>query len=154
VGDLSGKHGTIPAGQSTFETSYVDLYASTNEGLGSFFGNRSIVIHHSVNSSRITCANFELTTLPGDGDDGEGEDGGEDDGEDDGASPCSVCQQPSATPSFVPSGIETTTTPAPSTTTQAPGSQTSVVTAGAAGLRAGIVGAGAAVVGAAALFML
>lgn len=57
VGDLSGKHGAIPADIGTWETSYVDLYASTREGIGAFFGNRSFVIHYP-NKTRITCASF------------------------------------------------------------------------------------------------
>ncbi|KAL2125828.1 hypothetical protein VTI74DRAFT_2577 [Chaetomium olivicolor] len=57
VGDLSGKHGAIPADQDAWETSYVDLYASTAEGTGAFFGNRSLVIHYP-NKTRITCASF------------------------------------------------------------------------------------------------
>lgn len=40
--------------------SYLELYASTQSGLGAFFGNRSIVIHTS-NATRLTCANFTLT---------------------------------------------------------------------------------------------
>ena len=40
---------------------YVDLYASTKQGLGSFLGNRSINIHSS-NTTRLTCASFVLTT--------------------------------------------------------------------------------------------
>jgi len=40
--------------------SYLELYASTQSGLGAFFGNRSIVIHTS-NATRLTCANFSLT---------------------------------------------------------------------------------------------
>jgi hypothetical protein len=57
VGDLSGKHGAIPADQDSWETSYVELYASTLEGIGAFFGNRSIAIHYP-NKTRITCASF------------------------------------------------------------------------------------------------
>ncbi|KEY66161.1 hypothetical protein S7711_05330 [Stachybotrys chartarum IBT 7711] len=57
VGDLSGKHGSIEAGP--FSATYVDNFASTLEGIGAFFGNRSIVIHYA-NSTRLTCANFEL----------------------------------------------------------------------------------------------
>lgn len=41
----------------TFTASYVDLYASTQEGIGAFFGNRSIVVH-AADKSRIACANF------------------------------------------------------------------------------------------------
>lgn len=39
--------------------SYVDLYASTKEGIGAFFGNRSIVFH-TANTTRLNCANFTL----------------------------------------------------------------------------------------------
>lgn len=41
--------------------SFLDLYLSSAEGPGSFFGNRSIVIHTS-NATRLTCANFTLST--------------------------------------------------------------------------------------------
>lgn len=57
VGDLSGKHGAIPTNVSEWETSYIDLYASTLQGIGAFFGNRSLVIHYP-NLTRITCASF------------------------------------------------------------------------------------------------
>ncbi|KAA8570188.1 hypothetical protein MFRU_005g03090 [Monilinia fructicola] len=57
VGDLSGKHGKITS--DPFQASYVDEFASTLPGLGSFFGNRSLVIHFG-NKTRITCANFTL----------------------------------------------------------------------------------------------
>ncbi|KAI4152223.1 MAG: hypothetical protein LQ341_000744 [Variospora aurantia] len=58
-GDLAGKHGNITT--SSFQTAYLDLYLSTAQGPGSFFGNRSIVIHTS-NTTRLTCANFTLTS--------------------------------------------------------------------------------------------
>ncbi|KAK3695332.1 superoxide dismutase [Podospora appendiculata] len=58
VGDLSGKHGKIPGGADPFVVTYTDLYASTLEGIGAFFGNRSLVVHFA-NKTRITCANFE-----------------------------------------------------------------------------------------------
>ena len=58
VGDLSGKHAEIPEGQAEYHTSYVDLYASTLEGIGAFFGNRSIVFHYA-NKTRVSCASFE-----------------------------------------------------------------------------------------------
>ncbi|PBP28277.1 superoxide dismutase [Diplocarpon rosae] len=69
TGDLSGKHGKIT--QDPFVASYSDGFASTLEGIGAFFGNRSFVIHFA-NKTRITCANFALeatntstpTTLP------------------------------------------------------------------------------------------
>jgi hypothetical protein len=57
VGDLSGKHGSIQS--DPFEAHYLDLYASTKEGIGAFFGNRSIVIHYA-NKTRLTCANFAM----------------------------------------------------------------------------------------------
>ena len=44
--------------------SYVDLYASTEAGLGAFLGNRSINVHTS-NATRLTCANFTLTSGSG-----------------------------------------------------------------------------------------
>ncbi|KAL8745897.1 MAG: hypothetical protein Q9190_002014 [Brigantiaea leucoxantha] len=58
-GDLAGKHGNITT--SPFQISFLDLYLSTAAGPGSFFGNRSIVIHTS-NTTRLTCANFTLTS--------------------------------------------------------------------------------------------
>lgn len=58
VGDLSGKHGRISVAKGErFMAKYRDPYVSTQEGLGSFFGNRSIVIH-ARNGTRLTCANF------------------------------------------------------------------------------------------------
>ena len=57
VGDLSGKWGTITS--DPFEATYVDDYASLVPGLGSFFGNRSFVLHFQ-NKTRITCANFAV----------------------------------------------------------------------------------------------
>ncbi|KAK4695248.1 hypothetical protein P7C71_g2473, partial [Lecanoromycetidae sp. Uapishka_2] len=59
VGDLTGKHGNITT--SPFQAAYLDLYVSTEAGLGSFLGNRSINIHTS-NTTRLTCANFTLTS--------------------------------------------------------------------------------------------
>ncbi|MCJ1364634.1 hypothetical protein MMC16_003748 [Acarospora aff. strigata] len=58
VGDLAGKHGNITS--NPFQVAYLELFASTQPGLGAFFGNRSIVIHTS-NATRLTCANFSLT---------------------------------------------------------------------------------------------
>jgi len=57
VGDLSGKYGKITS--DPFQASYVDEFASTLPGLGSFFGNRSLTLHFG-NTTRITCANFTL----------------------------------------------------------------------------------------------
>lgn len=59
VGDLAGKHGNITT--SPFTASYVDPYVSSASGVGSFFGNRSIVIHTS-NTTRLTCASFVLSS--------------------------------------------------------------------------------------------
>lgn len=55
VGDLSGKHGNITG---DIDATYTDNFASLKEGIGAFFGNRSIVVHFG-NKTRITCANFE-----------------------------------------------------------------------------------------------
>ncbi|RTE76047.1 hypothetical protein BHE90_009479 [Fusarium euwallaceae] len=55
VGDLSGKHGKIDS--DPFEAEYIDYYASTKEGIGAFFGNRSFVLHYA-NKTRLSCANF------------------------------------------------------------------------------------------------
>jgi len=57
VGDLSGKHGKIIS--DPFTASYSDDFASTVDGIGAFFGNRSITLHFG-NTTRITCANFTL----------------------------------------------------------------------------------------------
>ncbi|CAD6503830.1 BgTH12-05575 [Blumeria graminis f. sp. triticale] len=63
VGDLSGKHGKITS--DPFKASYSEEFASTTTGLGSFFGNRSIVVHSS-DKTRIACANFTLAGAVGD----------------------------------------------------------------------------------------
>ncbi|KAF4455400.1 hypothetical protein F53441_2189 [Fusarium austroafricanum] len=55
VGDLSGKFGKITS--DPFKAEYTDAYASTKEGIGAFFGNRSFVLHYA-NKTRLTCANF------------------------------------------------------------------------------------------------
>lgn len=57
VGDLSGKYGKVTS--DPFQAFYVDEFASTLPGLGSFFGNRSLTVHFG-NTTRITCANFTL----------------------------------------------------------------------------------------------
>jgi hypothetical protein len=53
--------------------SYLELYASTEQGVGSFFGNRSIVVHTN-NKTRLNCANFSLVagTQPSSGGSGSG----------------------------------------------------------------------------------
>jgi hypothetical protein len=60
VGDLSGKHGKITS--DPFSATYIDTYASLVPGIGSFFGNRSFVLHFG-NTTKITCASFWL--VPG-----------------------------------------------------------------------------------------
>lgn len=55
VGDLSGKHGKVAG--DPFSATYTDDYASLARGLGSFLGNRSVVLH-AADKARITCANF------------------------------------------------------------------------------------------------
>ncbi|KAK2610849.1 hypothetical protein N8I77_004244 [Diaporthe amygdali] len=55
VGDLSGKHGNITG--TSIDATYTDNFASLEQGIGAFFGNRSIVVHFG-NKTRITCANF------------------------------------------------------------------------------------------------
>jgi hypothetical protein len=61
VGDLSGKHGKITS--DPFSATYIDDYASLVPGIGSFFGNRSFVVHFA-NTTRITCANFAMVSGP------------------------------------------------------------------------------------------
>ncbi|EFR01558.1 cu-Zn superoxide dismutase [Nannizzia gypsea CBS 118893] len=64
-GDLSGKHGKIDvSGDEHFMAKYHELYVATQQGLGTFFGNRSIVIH-AKNGTRLTCANFALVDHSG-----------------------------------------------------------------------------------------
>jgi hypothetical protein len=57
AGDLAGKHGNITS--TSFSASYLDLYLSTNASSSYFFGDKSIVIH-SMNTTRLTCANFSM----------------------------------------------------------------------------------------------
>lgn len=139
VGDLSGKFGEIrPEEDGTWETTYTDLYSSTLEGLGSFFGNRSIVFHYP-NKTRISCANFEKV---------------------EGGVSSSATVLPTVTGNgsytILPTGgVSTTTGGGPSTTSDA-GAGTETTTSpplsGAAGLRGSAVGA--LVVGAVVMFML
>jgi hypothetical protein len=58
VGDLSGKHGTIPA-LPGFSANYSDKYVSLTPGTPAFLGDRSIVLHYA-NKTRIACANFNF----------------------------------------------------------------------------------------------
>jgi len=68
VGDLSGKHGKID--NVPYMKEYVDLYASTKEGIGAYLGNRSIVIHAGdEKKTRIACANIQLVEVEDDHED-------------------------------------------------------------------------------------
>ena len=58
IGDLAGKHGKIMSAP-TFSTSYVEPYLSTDPSSPYFFGSLSVVIH-SMNTTRLTCANFMM----------------------------------------------------------------------------------------------
>lgn len=55
VGDLSGKHGTIPG--TSYSTSYFDQYLSLNPSNPAFLGGLSVVVHLN-NLTRIACANI------------------------------------------------------------------------------------------------
>ncbi|KAK4205334.1 superoxide dismutase [Triangularia verruculosa] len=142
VGDLSGKFGAIvPEEDGTWETTYTDLYSSTLEGIGAFFGNRSIVFHYP-NKTRISCANFEKV-----------EDGGVS------SSVVTVLPTPTGNGSYTilpTGGVSTSTTggDGPSTTTSGGAEQptTSAPISGAGGLRSSA--AGALVLGAVVMFML
>lgn len=59
VGDLAGKHGGKITTPGNFSTSFVDPYLSVEEGSAGFFGGLSFVLH-SGNTTRLTCANFEM----------------------------------------------------------------------------------------------
>ncbi|KAK0673293.1 superoxide dismutase [Cercophora samala] len=145
VGDLSGKFGEIrPEEDGTWETTYTDLYSSTLEGIGAFFGNRSIVFHYP-NKTRISCANFEKVEGGGDG----------------GVSSSSVTVLPSVTPTgngsftILPTGgVSTTTGGGPSTTSDggAAGPTTSAPLSGGSGLRSSALGV--VVLGVVMVFML
>lgn len=57
AGDLAGKHGGKIATPGNFSTSFVEPYLSTQQGSAYFFGGLSFVLH-SMNTTRLTCANF------------------------------------------------------------------------------------------------
>ncbi|KAI1188753.1 superoxide dismutase [Nemania serpens] len=61
VGDLSGKYGKITS--DPFTAKFHDNFTALNEGPGSYFLNRSVVVHFA-NKTRITCANFEVQSTP------------------------------------------------------------------------------------------
>lgn len=140
-GDLSGKYGDIPEGKDTFEASYTDPFVSTLEGLGSFFGNRSIVFHYA-NKTRVSCASFEKVTQGGAGGSS--------------AAPSeSACSTDAGHPH--PTGHANTTTTL-STGGSAPtgATPTRPATLGSAGqnLQVGVAGAGVIAFAAAIMFML
>ncbi|KAI0525988.1 superoxide dismutase [Xylaria bambusicola] len=62
VGDLSGKYGKITA--DPFKAKFHDDFTAMKEGPGSYFLNRSIVVHFA-NKTRITCANFTVLRCAG-----------------------------------------------------------------------------------------
>ncbi|KAI0596264.1 superoxide dismutase [Biscogniauxia sp. FL1348] len=57
VGDQSGKYGKITS--DPFTATFHDDFTSLTEGVGSYFANRSFVIHFA-NKTRISCANFAI----------------------------------------------------------------------------------------------
>lgn len=59
VGDLAGKHGGKIMAENNFTTSFVDAYLSTDPNSDAFFGGLGFVIH-TGNTTRLTCANFEM----------------------------------------------------------------------------------------------
>lgn len=66
VGDLAGKHGGKITTPGNFSTSFVDPYLSVQQGSPGFFGGLGFVLH-SGNTTRLTCANFELVGGAGNG---------------------------------------------------------------------------------------
>ncbi|KAK5628305.1 hypothetical protein RRF57_004020 [Xylaria bambusicola] len=62
VGDLSGKYGKITS--DPFRARFHDDFTAMKEGPGSYFLNRSIVVHFA-NKTRITCANFTVLRCAG-----------------------------------------------------------------------------------------
>jgi hypothetical protein len=61
VGDLSGKYGKITS--DPFHVKFHDDFTSMSQGPGSYFLNRSLVVHFA-NKTRITCANFATLDSP------------------------------------------------------------------------------------------
>ncbi|TKA78496.1 hypothetical protein B0A55_01994 [Friedmanniomyces simplex] len=64
VGDLAGKHGNIT--MTNFVTQYADPFLSTDPSSPAFFGDKSVVVHTS-NTTRITCANFQMMSASSNG---------------------------------------------------------------------------------------
>ncbi|KAI1276130.1 superoxide dismutase [Xylaria sp. FL0933] len=63
IGDLSGKYGKITS--DPYKAKFHDDFTAMSEGPGSYFLNRSIVVHFA-NKTRITCANFTVLRCSGD----------------------------------------------------------------------------------------
>ncbi|KAI1295826.1 superoxide dismutase [Xylaria venustula] len=63
VGDLSGKYGKITS--DPYKAKFHDDFTAMYEGPGSYFLNRSLVVHFA-NKTRITCANFTSLRCSGD----------------------------------------------------------------------------------------
>lgn len=58
---LSGKYGTVPEiikHTQVFRELYEDTFLSWRSDQPNFFANRSVVIHNSINKTRIACANI------------------------------------------------------------------------------------------------
>ncbi|CAN8098752.1 unnamed protein product [Discula destructiva] len=119
VGDLSGKHGKVELnGSATYLATYIDDFASTVDGIGAFFGNRSFVFHFG-NTTRITCANFVAVRASS--------------AACNGSSPTTVTGRPTAT--GFPSNSSTTSPPATVVTAAAYANSAKAMAAvGAAGL--------------------
>lgn len=102
-----------------FTATFTDKYASTLEGIGAFFGNRSLVFHYA-NKTRISCANFKKVQ------------GGSGDGSKPITDDCS--SSTTAASSTLPTSAPVTTPPTmPTNATGTPTPRTSLpVTAGAA----------------------
>lgn len=59
MGDLAGKHGGKITTASEFQTAFTDAYLSTDPSSAAFFGGLGFVVH-TGNTTRLTCANFEM----------------------------------------------------------------------------------------------
>ncbi|KAK0733483.1 superoxide dismutase [Lasiosphaeria miniovina] len=129
VGDLSGKHGSIPAGCDTWTGLYIDPYVTTLEGLGSYFGNRSFVFHYA-NKTRITCASFEPLDIGGGGGGGSSS-----------TSSSLTLSPPYSTVSSAPSSSVGGNATIPLTTTLPTGPPSPIATASGSSLRVGSAGA-------------
>ncbi|KAF3922478.1 hypothetical protein AA313_de0208227 [Arthrobotrys entomopaga] len=65
VGDLSGKHGDLPAEatqDTPFCTSYTDDYISLDSSNKAFIGNSRSIVIHNVNKGRLACGDLTLVS--------------------------------------------------------------------------------------------